>query len=305
MLPFIIAELGSNYHSPDDLLSAPALAKKTGADAIKYQIFSHHDMYGYGEKTPNIGYELIPRIAEACKYAGIEFMCTAFSFESLDVIDPYVSRHKVASSDVTWVEFLRYVGKLGKPVIVSSGGADETILRDAMGAVGPEVHRTILYCESVYPATHHDLRAMLRIGWLGVAEAVGWSDHTTDVYCAPLWAVSLGAKVIEKHYNPFGYTDTPDSPHSLSQDDFERMVLAMGGVEFQMTDISERGFRQTAQRRIVATRHIDVGDEFVWDGNIGAYRTKEEMDGLLPCEKDKIVGKVSDKTCEPGETITI
>jgi sialic acid synthase SpsE len=58
---------------------------------------------------------------------------------------------------------------------------------------------------------------------------VGYSDHTLDVFNAPLLAKHMGASVLEKHFNPFDYTDTPDAPHSLNTADFKDMVAAIAG----------------------------------------------------------------------------
>ncbi len=94
----------------------------------------------------------------------------------------------------------------------------------------PHTQAIFLYCEASYPARHVDTRKIRVLAEI-FDEPFGFSDHTTDVYEAPLNAQRNGAVILEKHFNPFDYTDTPDAPHALNIRQFQLMVKALKGED--------------------------------------------------------------------------
>jgi sialic acid synthase SpsE len=120
---------------------------------------------------------------------------------------------------------LQAVKETLKPVLVSTGAHTEGEIIYTVEAL-KDVPVTFLYCEASYPARYVDFRRLHLLMRL-VENYVGFSDHTLDVYNAPLMAQLHGAVVLEKHFNPLDFTDTPDAPHSLGLEDFSRMVQAI------------------------------------------------------------------------------
>ena len=97
--PYIIAEIGSNWRiaGKGDITNLAAIdmtirqAKACGADAVKFQMFTHEDLYGFpGDDKFSLPRRYIPVIAEKCKKLGIDFMCTAFTADGVKFIDQYV-----------------------------------------------------------------------------------------------------------------------------------------------------------------------------------------------------------------------
>lgn len=303
----IIAELGSNFKSLEDCMNACGLAKSAGADAIKFQMYTSQELYGDDETLAGeMPRGWVPELSKECARVGIEFMCTAFSAEGMLYVDPFVRRHKIASCDLGYLDMLRVAKMTQKEILLSAGGATEEEVSDAIEFLGPSFPETLLvllYCESVYPSRCHDLRKLDALGRLH--SRLGYSDHSQDIFCAPLMARSMGALVLEKHYNPFGYEDTPDAPHSLNQHDFSRMCGAIKlKPQLQILSKEEADFRRTAKRKLVATKDIKKGDVFNYGKNYGCFRTRQPMDGLWPNERDNVEGKKALKKVLKGTAIT-
>jgi sialic acid synthase SpsE len=338
--PFIIAEVGSNWRTLDDCKHSVVQAKQCGADAVKFQAFNHQALYGfdlYDEATHDVDLcgvthterklrpcphalplEWLPELAEKAMAVGIEFMCTAFSPELIDAVDPHVSIHKVASSDCTHKRMLERLAKIGKPVLLSTGahgandiGAALSILKDT-----PTV---LLYCVAAYPAQEIFLHVMADMA-KAYARPVGYSDHSTDALIVPKAAIDLGACVLEKHVT-FIDAKTPDSPHSLNADQFKRMVDTIRGNPARLTGptLEEQDMVRRHNRRLIATRDIPAGDtlrEHAWapyqpcqaedyyPANFGIYRSlKDESRAYHPFMIDEVNGKTAKRAIRAGDGI--
>lgn len=280
----IICEIGSNWKSFEDCKNAIALAKACGASAIKYQLYTHQELYGMpGSMAGELPRDWIPKLADKAKAESIEFMCTAFSVDGLRFIDPYVRTHKLASSEMCHVDMLAFLKDSGKDLIISTGAQSITDVTAVAAVVGPKA--TFLYCEASYPAMHVDFRKMLHLKTL-IPNPIGYSDHTLDTYVAPMAARGNGATVLEKHFNPFHYADTPDAPHSLGRDDFKAMCKALkneDAVSFGPTT-DELPMLLRHKRRLLAIKPIKKGDRLIYNDNFGAYRSlKDDAKGAHPC----------------------
>ncbi len=280
--PFIVAEIGSNWQTLEHCLASIREAKYAGADAAKFQAYDHHALYGSGDgyrdgATPMAGVlrlEWLPELAkEACRI-GAELMITAFSPELVLAVDPYVSVHKVASSDLCYPQLLEAIAKTGKPVLLSTGAAMPGDLEKAMTFFRPGLAMP-LYCVAAYPAAYADLEMVGRF--------IGFSDHTLG-YTAAVQAARFGAPVIEKHVTFFPELDTPDRPHSLTGEEFKAMVDLIRGTSQPHGPLpEERAMTLRHRRRLVATQDIAIGDKLVYGENYGAYRSLEDDDhGLTP-----------------------
>ena len=220
----VIAEVGSNWYTLEDCLDSCELAKDAGADAVKFQMFTEKELYGTNTdqwevgKTPCLPSVWIHQIAGNCESLGIEFMCTAFSKEGYEFINPFVKTHKIASAEITDEDILKTVAGFGKPVYLSTGGATFVQTTKALLPLS-RCEKTVMYCVPEYPATtfepafYRGMAAILDWDW-------GYSDHTTLDWL-PLksqWSV------IEKHVNFTTHTDTNDAGHSLNFEQFKRYV---------------------------------------------------------------------------------
>lgn len=314
--PFIIAEVGSNWETLDHCLHAISMAKAAGADAVKFQAYSDEALFGrddynelYDEDRPRT-YELfapwrpdwLPKLKAKSDACGIEFMCSAFSPELVDAVNPYVNVHKVASAELSHVRILERVRDSGKPVILSTGASGPNDIAQALKFL-EGVPVVLLYCVSAYPARDIDFRMLDELKRFG--KPVGYSDHSTDVRVIPRAAVERGACVLEKHFNPEGLTDTPDAPHSLSTDEFKRMVLSIrGDLPFAWGSGEERDMITKHNRRLIATQAIKAGETLGENVNFGIYRSlKDDTRGLSPFRIADVHGRIATRRIEAGEAM--
>jgi sialic acid synthase SpsE len=315
--PYVIAEVGSNWQTFEDCSESIGQAKAAGADAVKFQMFSGQELYGI---VPDGGWNFsgemprkwIPQLAEKAKARDIDFLCTAFSPDGVDYLDPYVKMHKIASAENCWPQLLDAVGSKGKPVILSCGGSSLTDIKMSLGTLerrgesGIErpLDITLLYCVSAYPAFEQNLYKMEQLKSLG--KPVGLSDHSLDVLNAPLLAHKVfGARIIEKHFRLDDVTYTPDADHSLTPDQFRYMVDHLRGeceIAYRSREESEASLRHN--RRLIATQPIAAGQTLQLGVNFGAFRSlKDDTAGLIPFAWQHVQGKKAAIELSPGDPI--
>jgi N,N'-diacetyllegionaminate synthase len=218
---------------------------------------------------------------------------------------------KVPSGEITNLPYLRAVGRLCKPVIMSTGMADLGEIEDALnilvdsGTARSEI--TLLQCNTEYPTPYPDvnLRAMVTLRE-AFKVPVGYSDHTLGIE-VPIAAVALGASVIEKHLTLDKNMLGPDHRASLEPDEFKRMVLAIRNIEaalgsgIKKASESEKKNKNIARKSIVADRPIKAGEMFT-EANL---TTKRPGTGISPMLWDWILGRKANKDYDEDDLLTI
>ena len=291
---YIIAEIGSNWESLDDCFQSIQEAHNSGANAAKFQMFTHAELYGIsGQLKHELPHDWVPLLRRQCDRSGIEFMCTAFSPEGFEYINPYVDIHKIASSCITTTPILKKVASFNKKTILSTGASSIGEIRLAMNHF-PGQLVTPLYCVANYPAKVINLEN-IRLMEKELGVKVGYSDHSTDVLNIPRMAVQMGAVVIEKHLD-CARKGTPDSPHSISPDEFRLMVDSINNIR-TIPRIGwipeEQGMVLMHRNRLMAIKDIKSGDMFD-ETNYGCFRSKEkDMNGMSGFCYEAVNGKVS------------
>lgn len=328
--PFIIAEVGSNWQNFQDAKDSIQMAKQCGADAVKFQLFTHEALYGKSyfdachihstepcgpnEMSYALPLEWLPKLKEKADAAGIELMCSAFSPELVKAVDPFVSVHKVASSDLTDPFMLQAVKDTGKPVILSCGASSKNDIGIAVdGYPGiswqgfGDTPLVLLYCNAAYPSRRHNLFLMEELKGAGVP--VGLSDHSLDVIYAPLSAVRhFGAVVIEKHFKLNDSLKTPDSEHSLNRDSFKCMVDYIRGTrDGGLNPTSEeKAMFLRHNKRLLATKDIAEGELLQYGVNFASLRSLEDdTQGLVPFFWEALHGKPIRFSVRAGQGLSI
>lgn len=327
----VIAEAGVNHNG--DLKLAFQLvdaAAQAGADVVKFQTFraqelatGQADKAAYQKETTGEAESQLAmlqkleltlkqhlQLIDHCQACGIEFLSTAFELGSIDLlISLNLQRWKIPSGEITNLPFLRTIGSLRQPVILSTGMAD-------LGEIEAAIHVleqagtnrdqiTVLHCTTEYPAPLDEvnLRAMQTIAQaFGVA--VGYSDHT-DGIAVPIAAVAMGATVIEKHLTLDRTMDGPDHRASLEPDQFAAMVQGIRAIERALGDgikrptTSERANLPIVRKSIVAARAIQAGEPFT-AANI---TPKRPGTGISPMHWDALIGRNATRAYAPDELI--
>jgi N,N'-diacetyllegionaminate synthase len=333
MNTLIIAEAGVNHNGELDLAKRLIdVAADANADLVKFQTFSsdqlvtreakkadyqmsatdrsesQYEMLRKLEITPDMHRELIAH----CRSRGVGFFSTGFDGQSVDLLVQLgVDRLKIPSGEITNLPFLRHVGGVGKPVILSTGmsnlGEIEAALETLEGAGTPRSRITVLHCNTEYPTPMRDvnLRAMLAIrDAFGVQ--VGYSDHTAGIEVA-ISAVALGATVIEKHFTLDRSLPGPDHKASLEPGELHSMVRAIRNIELALGDgvkrpmPSELKNRPIGRRSIVAARPIAAGEIFSTEN----LAIKRPGTGLSPMRWDEVLGKAACRAFACDEMIEL
>lgn len=324
---FVIAEAGVNHDgSLDRALALVEAAAAAGADAVKFQAF-RADRLATAE-APKAGYQLagtdpdesqlemlrrleLPfdayrTLQAAAESAGIEFLSSMFDEEAADALDALgVAAFKIPSGEVTNLPLLSHVGRLGRPVILSTGMATLDEVAAAVEALGDD-RIVILHCVSAYPAPvgEANLRAMATMAE-AFGRPVGFSDHTLGVE-ATLGAVALGACMIEKHLTLDRAAPGPDHAASLEPNEFASLVRSIRVVESALGDgrkvptESERETAAVARKSLVAACRIPAGT-VVTDEMVALSRPGT---GLPPGARELVVGRVAEVDIPEGALLT-
>lgn len=217
MRTYIIAEAGLNHSGKLDLALKLALeAKKSRADAVKYQTFAEE-----GHKYPNISLQETIYLKKYCDKIGITFLSSPHDLTAIDFIDKWVPIHKLASPFITDDEFVKKIGEKNKPILMSTGSI---IHRNGMATYDEIEHAlsllegldvTLLHCISHYPCSNRQIHRIAELG-NRFNRPVGISDHTKEIELPKL-------PVVEKHIMLEGM-ECVDEKVSLTPSQFKEMV---------------------------------------------------------------------------------
>jgi pseudaminic acid synthase len=276
--PYIIAELSANHCGSLELaLQSITAAKMAGAHAVKLQTYTPDTMtidcdkgdfvvkdgIWRGEKL----YELYRRaytpfewhkiLFDHARSIGITIFSTPYDETAVDLLASLdAPAYKIASFENIDLDLIRYVSKLGKPVIISTGMASEWEIKEAINEVFKAKNNqlAILHCVSSYPLSieNSNLQKIQRLKErFGVA--VGFSDHTTDNIAA-ITSIAFGAVIIEKHFTLNHCKESPDDSFSLDSDNFrsfctqiEKSWRAIGTGTFELSpaELSNKALRRS------------------------------------------------------------
>jgi sialic acid synthase SpsE len=309
---FIIAEIGINHDGNiDKAKELISIASNTGASAVKFQSFIPEDLYS-AEACPE-GIELLNRyklsfedqqyLFDYAKLLGILFLSTPFEFKSAKMLaDLGVEAFKIGSGEINYFEFLEYIAKFDKPVILSTGGSSISDVDKALGTIKnvTSADVAILHCVSSYPAKPEDLhlRAINTLRHTFPDSIIGYSDHS-EGFEAAIAAVTLGARIIEKHLTYDKNADGPDHKASASPEEFHQMVKSIRQVE-KMLGSSEKK-RQLSEikftRSLTIKREIKKGEE-IKEEDIVACRPSG---GLAPVLKYIFSGRKASRDIKKDE----
>ncbi|GAX87596.1 pseudaminic acid synthase [Lebetimonas natsushimae] len=322
---FIIAELSANHdHSLQTAKDTVYAAKESGADAIKLQTYTPDWMTINSKKNDFLikggtlwdGKNLYELYKEAMtplewheelfNYArslNLEIFSSPFSKEAVDFLEQFnPSAYKIASFEITDYELVEYAASKGKPIIVSTGIAEFEDIQNAVDmAQKYNIDIALLKCTSAYPAPRSEVNLKTIPALKEIFDViVGFSDHTLGI-SAPVAAVTLGARIVEKHFILDKSIDSPDKEFSLTPKEFREMVKAIREVEemIGVVDFKPKKGKEFA-RSLYVVKDIKKGERFTKD-NIRAIRPGY---GLHPKYLPQILGKKACKDLERGERLT-
>jgi len=253
---------------------------------------------------------MIPKLAEYSRRQGIAFMSTPFSPEDFAAIDPHMAVHKIASYEISHLRLLELAGRSGKPLVLSTWASIESDISWAVDMFHANGGKDIclMQCTAKYPAPITSLN-LSTIPWLkkrfGVA--AGLSDHSREPALAPVMAVALGARLIEKHYTLDNRLPGPDHSFALIPNELKRLVAEVRLAEQALGDgvkrvlDAEQELAAYARRGLQATRPIKKGEILRENDNFAILRPGQRTLGAHPRHLDRIAGRKARRAIETGE----
>lgn len=328
---FIIAELSANHGGSIDIAKETVrAAKRAGADAIKLQTYTadtitldskkewfkinqgtHWDgQYLYDlYKEASLPWEWHKELFDLAKEEGLVCFSSPFDFTAVDFLEDLEAPiYKIASFEITDIPLIKYVAERQKPIIISTGIAtldDIELAINTCKSVGNN-QITILKCTSAYPAKPEDAN-LLTIPDIKQRFKVesGLSDHTMGIE-GPVVAVSLGAKVIEKHFILDKSIGGADAHFSLDESEFTAMVSAvrtaekmMGHIDYEMTE--KKKTSRNFSRSLFVSNDVSKGD-ILSSKNVKSVRPGI---GLHPKYYEQIIGKQFAADFEKGTPLSM
>jgi N,N'-diacetyllegionaminate synthase len=315
---FVIAEAGANHNG--DLKLAKDMcdtAKGLGCDCIKFQTFTAEEfcadpqqLFTYrsqGREVQEPMIDLFRRLefkreqwAELmayCDQIGILFLTTVQDPPDLKLmLELGLKGIKVGSDDFDHLANLRLFAETGLPMIVSKGMATLGEVDRVVRYLRPRASGglAMLHCVSLYPTDPKllNIRQVQTLRQLYPDIVWGFSDHSQGTLASAL-AVTLGAKIIEKHFTLDQNLPGPDHWFSMTPAEMGQM---MRDIRFAETSLGsgevspaadEENYKKVARRRLVARRDLPAG-AVLDEGNVSFKRSSE---GAFVSDWDRIAGK--------------
>ncbi len=313
---FVIAEVGHNHQGSLEKCKALFLAAaEAGANAVKLQKRNNKTLYTkalynepynsensyapiYGEHRQALEFnkEQYLELIEFAKEIGIIFFATAFDFESLDFLAELdMPAFKIASGDLLNTPLQARIAKLGKPVLLSTGGGNFEDIKRAIDNIWQYNNDIILFhCTASYPANVEDmnLNVIPELIKMFPNLVIGLSDHENGIDAASV-GYMLGARVFEKHFTLNRSWKGTDQSFSLEPEGLRKMIrnlnripILLGSADKQLLESEKRPLKKMA-KSLVAIKDLPAGHN-IQESDIAI---KSPGGGLPPYEIDNLIGK--------------
>jgi len=332
---YFVADISANHDG--DLERAKLLIRlcaKAGANAAKFQNFraskivsdkgfqalgkqlSHQSKWKknvfqvYQEAT--LPWEWTPILKRECEAWGIDYFSAPYDLEAVDMLDPHVELFKIGSGDITWPDMLRKIAKKQKPVLLATGASEIADVQYAVQEIlkiNPNL--VLMQCNTNYTGSveafrHVHLRVLQTYSSMFPDVILGLSDHTPG-HAAVLGAVTLGARVIEKHFTDDSFREGPDHPFSMTPQAWCDMVDRTRELESALGSprkVVEENERETVvlQRRCLRAA-LDLEPGTILRAEMLEALRPAPRDAVMPFELSRVVGKTLNQDLPAGECV--
>jgi len=314
--PYIIGEIGICHNGSIEIAKRLIdMCSEAGCNSVKFQTFSpgrvsgevldaryHEDIHSLEENLSELfdrlifSYEETESLFSYAKSKKIDVFSTPFDIESVEILESLdVPAYKIASMDLVNLPLIRRVAQTMKPVIISTGMSTLGDIEEAVNILKEEGNPNLilLHCVSSYPASFEEsnLRVIKKLAdTFGVI--TGFSDHFEDIFLVPA-AISLGARVIEKHVTLDRAMKGPDHVFSLEEEKLKSLVIQSDAVYqalgsgIKTVSSSEYQTIQKLRRSIFVNCDIQKGSILTKE----MITIKSPGIGILPKYIDLVVGR--------------
>jgi len=314
--PYIIAEMSANHNGKiEQAFKIIEEAKKAGTDAIKIQTYradtitldsdreefmihgglwdgwNLYKLYEWAQ-TP---WEWHEQLFKHAKKVGITIFSSPFDFSAVDFLEKLEApAYKIASFEIVDLPLIKYVASKGKPMIISTGMANEQEIQEAIEAAHEGGCRdlAVLHCVSGYPTPAIDCNLNTipdMIERFGLV--TGLSDHTLD-NTVSIASVALGASIIEKHFTLDRSGGGADDSFSIEPPELVELVKntkkvweALGKADYSLKE-SEK-ICVNLRRSLYFVKDLVAGETITAD----SVRSVRPANGVAPKFLSSIIGK--------------
>ena len=279
---FFTAELGINHNG--DIEIAKQLidaAKIAGCNAVKFQkrtvekVFSkdvldtpRESPWGTTTREQKLGLEFEKNeydiIDKYCESKNIEWFASSWDINSQHFLKQYNLKHnKIASAMLTHKKLLEVIASEKKYTFISTGMSTFSEIVTAVETLkNKNATFCLLHCNSSYPSPIEDANLNTIPYFKKVFDVpIGYSDHTLGLD-ACLTAVSMGAKIIEKHFTLDKNMDGPDQKLSSDPKEIKELVSKIRTIEKLQGHIrsnvtnSEQKFRKLMRKSLAVNKDV-------------------------------------------------
>lgn len=332
---YFIADIAANHDG--DLIKAKELihmCAESGANAAKFQHFkaetivsdkgfeklnikSHQskwkksvfDVY----KSASISIDWCFPLIEECNKFNIDFFTSPYDLEYVDELTPLIPAFKIGSGDITWHDIIEKIAKKNKPVLLATGASTLEEVKEAVSLIKNYNHNIVLMqCNTNYTGDDEVNIRNLNLNVLNTYSKIfpniilGLSDHTLS-NLSVLAAITMGARVIEKHFTIDNNQEGPDHKFSLNPTNWKKMVYDARMLEAALGDGIKKIESNEIETSIVQRRSICVKKSL----KAGNILESDDLIYLRPCpdksfkpyEKNLIIGKTLLQNKEANEPI--
>jgi N-acetylneuraminate synthase len=303
---YFIADIAANHDG--NLERAKELihmAKQAGADCAKFQHFkashivsdvgfkqlgsaqSHQSFWNKSVYQVYEQYELNrewnEELAKTAQQAGIDFMTTPYDKEAVDSIGPLVLAWKIGSGDITYISFIEYVAKTNKPIMIATGASSLDDVERVLNVIAPiNKELVLMQCNTNYTGSIENFKYInlnvLKLYRKKYPDVVlGLSDHSPG-HATVLGAISLGARVIEKHFTDDTNRIGPDHGFSMDFITWQDMVLRSRELEASLGDGIKKVEKNELQTAVLQQRCLRAKKSLP-EGHV---LTKDDLEALRP-----------------------
>lgn len=349
---YFIADIAANHDGNlSRALELIHIAKESGADAVKFQHFTAEKIvsdYGFKHLGSQLGHQAnwkksvfqvykeaecdrtwTESLVKTAREVGIDFFSTPYDSEAVELLDPHVPAYKIGSGDITWPDFIQEIARRQKPVLLATGASTlEDVQRAITAALAIQPDFALMQCNTNYTGSLENFRyvnllVLRQFARLYPGMILGLSDHTPG-HATVLGAVSLGARVIEKHFTDDNDRTGPDHPFSMNPTSWRKMVEETRKLESSPRDIEDLAKNDSEIQMALGDGHKRVEENesqtvvlqrrslrLTRDLKAGEPIKAEDLEALRPCPANAlppyrlndVIGKPlrTDKVC--GDTL--
>ncbi len=332
---YFIADIAANHDGKlSKALKLIELAAKNGAQAAKFQHFAAETIVSDYEfknfrsklshqskwkksvyqvyKNASVPLSWTRALVSKCKECKIDFFSAVYDLNYVDKLNKHMHAYKVGSGDLTWDEMLSKIAKKKKPIIIATGASEAKEVEHAVKTLNTNNKNIcIMQCNTNYTADEKNFKN-INLNVLNFYKkkfpniVLGLSDHTKG-YATVLGAITMGVRVVEKHFTDNNNLNGPDHLFSMNPKDWKEMIIASRQLENSFGDgikRVEKNEMQTViiQRRAVCASSFIEKNSRIKKKNLICLRPSPKR-SIQPKDINKIIGKITKKNFQKGQCI--